>query len=225
MINETHASGRVVKAALELAAEHPWQDIALRDIADRADVPLAELRNDFSGKPAILGKFMRLVDDTVLARRPARDEGQSARDRLFDVLMTRLEVLEPYKAAIRSIAKAPGTQLSLAPRAMASQAWMLHAAGISTDGPVGRARVAGLVSIYANLLKAWLDEDDPAYPRTMAALDRSLKRGEGVLQSLNDAQSFACRIAKIFRPSKPAKKSGDTPPQPQAREEPPSVHV
>ena len=74
MINETHASGRIVKAALDLAAERPWQDIALRDIADRADVPLAELRNDFSGKPAILAKFMRLVDDTVLARGPARDD-------------------------------------------------------------------------------------------------------------------------------------------------------
>ena len=87
MINETHATGRVIKAALDLAAERPWQDVALRDIADRAGVPLADLRNDFAGKPAILGKFIRLVDDAVIAKAPGRDPGQPARDRVFDVLM------------------------------------------------------------------------------------------------------------------------------------------
>lgn len=200
MINETHATGRVIKAALDLAAERPWQDVALRDIADRAGVPLADLRNDFAGKPAILGKFIRLVDDAVIAKAPGRDPGQPARDRVFDVLMTRLEVLEPYKAAIRSIADAPGSGMAVAKKAMASQAWMLHAAGIGTDGPLGTARVAGLASIYASLLRTWLDETDPAYPKTMASLDRRLKRGEAVLRSLDDVHAFADRLASVFRP-------------------------
>lgn len=113
--------------------------------------------------------------------------------------MTRLEVLEPYKAALRSIANAPGAGMSVARNAMASQAWMLHAAGIGTDGPLGTARVAGLASIYSGLLRTWLDEDDPGYPRTMASLDRRLKRGEAVLQSAHDACDFVGRIAKAFR--------------------------
>ncbi len=207
MINETHATGRVIKAALDLAAERPWQDVALRDIADRANVPLADVRNDFAGKPAILSKFIRLVDDAVLAKAPARDPGQPARDRVFDVLMTRLEVLEPYKAALRSIAGAPGTGLAIARSAMASQAWMLHAAGIGTDGPLGAARVAGLASIYSSLLQTWLEETDPAYPRTMAALDRRLKRGEAVLKSLDDVQAFASRLANVFRPRRSPKET------------------
>ncbi len=211
MINETHATGRVIKAALDLAAERPWQDVALRDIADRAKVPLADVRKDFAGKPAILAKFIRLVDDAVLEKAPGRDPGQPARDRVFDVLMTRLEVLEPYKAAIRSIADTPGAGLSIAKNAMASQAWMLHAAGIGTDGPLGTARVAGLASIYAGLLRTWLDETDPAYPRTMASLDRRLKRGEAVLSSLNDVQAFAGRLANVFKPRRPS------------REEPPAA--
>lgn len=212
MINETHAKGRVVKAALDLAAERPWQDVALRDIADKASVPLADLRKDFAGgKPAILGEFMRLVDDAVLARNPARDAGQPARDRVFDVVMTRLEVLQPYKAALRSIADAPGSTLALAGRAMASQAWMLHAAGIGTDGPLGSARVAGLASVYGSVLRTWLDEDDVQAPRTMAALDRRLKRGEGVLNSLNDVAAFASRVRDVFR--KPRRdKDADQPP-------------
>jgi ubiquinone biosynthesis protein COQ9 len=215
MINETHAKGRVIKAALDLAAERPWRDVALRDIADRADVPLASLRQDFAGgKPAILGEFMRLVDDAVLARNPARDPGQPARDRVFDVVMTRLEVLAPYKTALRSIADTPGTGLALAKRTMASQAWMLHAAGIGTDGPLGTARVAGLASVYGSVLRTWLDETDPAAPRTMAALDRRLKRGESVLHSLDDAAAFAVRLRDVFRrPARPGDAAApETPP-------------
>lgn len=223
MINETHAQGRVIKAALDLAAERPWQDVALRDIADRAGVTLAELRNDFSGKPAILAKFIRLVDDAVIAKAPGREPGQPARDRVFDVLMTRLEVLEPYKAALRSIGDAPGTTVALAKPAMASQAWMLHAAGIGTDGPMGSARVAGLASIYSGLLRTWFDETDPAYPRTMAALDRRLKRGEAVLRSLDDVNGFFGRVADVFRPKTARAEPSPTPPPPGS--EPPVATV
>lgn len=223
MINETHATGRVIKAALDLAADRPWQDVTLRDIADRANVPLADVRNDFAGKPAILAKFIRLVDDAVLAKAPGRDPGQPARDRVFDVLMTRLEVLEQYKASIRSITSAPGTGLAVAKNTMASQAWMLHAAGIGTDGPLGTARVAGLASIYSGLLRTWLDEADPAYPRTMAALDRRLKRGEAVLKSLDDVQAFAGRLADVFR--RPSRPDSPKSPEPDAPPTPPVATV
>jgi ubiquinone biosynthesis protein COQ9 len=227
MINETHAIGRVIKAALDLAAERPWQDVTLRDIADRSGVALADLRNDFKGKPAILAKFIRLVDDAVLAKAPGRDPGQPARDRVFDVLMTRLEVLEPYKSAIRSIADAPGTGLAVAKNTMASQAWMLHAAGIPTDGPLGTARVAGLASVYSSLLRTWLDEADPAYPRTMAALDRRLKRGEAVLKSLDDVQAFAGRLADVFSPRRrtEGERTTATPPASEPPAEPPVATV
>lgn len=221
MINETHAAGRVIKAALDLAAEQPWQHVALRDIADRAEVSLSDVRKEFAGKPAILSRFIRDVDDAVLAKSPAREPGQPARDRVFDVLMTRLEILEPHKAAIRSIANAPGTGLSIAKAAMASQAWMLHAAGIGTDGPLGRARVAGMASIYSGLLQTWLDETDPAYPKTMAVLDRRLKRGEAVLHSVSDVCSFADRVADLFR--RPLRERPATAPTPPA--EPPVATV
>jgi hypothetical protein len=97
---------------------------------------------------------------------------------------------------------------------MASQAWMLHAAGIGTDGPLGTARVAGLASVYSSLLRTWLDETDPAYPRTMAALDRRLKRGEAVLKSLDDVHAFADRLAKAFRPKRAPAEPASPPTEP-----------
>ena len=69
------------------------------------------------------------------------------RERLFDVLMRRLEALAPYKEAVRSLMRSarrnPGLALALNAMAVRSQHWMLEAAGIGAVGParrVARAR-------------------------------------------------------------------------------------
>lgn len=195
MLNESTLQGRVIAAALRLAGERPWGDVTLRQVAEAADTTLVELRPLFGSKGAILSAFSRSVDDDVLARAPKPGPDQPARDRIFDVVMTRFDVLAPYKAALKSIRNAGPGDLELLRRAFASQAWMLHAAGIGTDGMIGRVRVAGLGSVYASVLDTWLNDDDPSQARTMAALDRRLKRGEQAMNTLNDMCSAASRIA------------------------------
>ncbi len=56
--------------------------------------------------------------------------------------------------------------------------FMLAAAGISTEGPLGGLKVQGAVVVFSNTMQTWLEDDDPALARTMARLDRELRRGE-----------------------------------------------
>ena len=91
--------GRVLAAALECAAKKSWAEVALADIADAAKLPLADLRGEFGSKTEILAALVRAVDDEVLKRAPKRAEGQAARDALFDIIMSRFDVLGPYKGA------------------------------------------------------------------------------------------------------------------------------
>jgi AcrR family transcriptional regulator len=181
--------GVVVTAALRLAAERPWRDVRLIDIAEAAGTDLATLRRRFVSKGAILAAFARQIDDVVLAaaRRPA--EGQSPRDALFEVVMSRLDALAPHRAALKSIAADTGLDPALIAGFLSSQAGMLDAAGIDTDGIEGRVKVAGLASVYASVLRTWLDDDDPGLARTMAALDRRLRRGERALEAVDSVVS------------------------------------
>ena len=125
-----------------------------------------------------------------------------ARDRLFDVLLTRFELMQPYKAAIRRIREDVGSSLgeSLAQMrpALKSQYWMLAAAGISGEGGTGFMRVRGLLSIYGRVFSIWLEDDDPGMARTMAALDRRLRRGESVMRGIerfrDGLESLACSL-------------------------------
>ncbi len=194
MLDLTTEQGRFISAALALAAERPWPDITLSDIAERAGSSLVALKAHFSSKGEILGAFVRLVDDEVLGRAPRRTEGQSARDTLFEVIMSRFDVLEPYKAALKSIAAGGLPELSQIGPVIASQRWMLEAAGIGSAGLDGGVRTAGLASVYASVFRIWLDDTEAGLARTMAALDRRLRRGERTLRQVESTVKGVGRI-------------------------------
>jgi AcrR family transcriptional regulator len=56
----------VIEALMELAGERVWDDITISDIAARANLSLADFRDLYPSKGAILGGFARKIDRTVL---------------------------------------------------------------------------------------------------------------------------------------------------------------
>jgi AcrR family transcriptional regulator len=195
MLDLSSPKGRILAAALQCAAAKSWNDVTLLDIAEAAGLALADLRKEAGSKAAILAALLRAVDDDVLRRAPKRAEGQSARDVLFDIVMTRFDVLGPYKKALQSIHASGTADLSLAGPVLASMQWMLEAAGIGTDGAGGSLRVTGLAAVYASVFRTWLEDDDPGHARTMAALDRRLRRGESAIRNVEQVTSVVQRLA------------------------------
>jgi AcrR family transcriptional regulator len=128
-----------VEALMRLAAEQPWNDIEVSDIAREAGLTLAELRDLFPSKGAVLGGLTRIIDRKVLEGDLSGLEEEPTRERLFDVLMRRLDAMEPYKPALRRIAYAlrgePLSMLALNGVMLNSHRYMLAAAGIDSEGP------------------------------------------------------------------------------------------
>ena len=225
MLDQKSKRGRIILAALRLAEKEGWRKISLSDIARKAYVSLAGVHNRFRSKTAILEAFIGEIDSAVLKKVKPADMEAPARDRIFDVLMTRLDVLKPYKGALKRIhgecrcaPPGPGT-LQLACTSMNSCKWMLAAAGIPTQGPIGCARVSGLMCLYARVVPVWLADDDPDMARTMAALDRELRNGERWLKRLDAVACDLARIACAFVPrrrDRNAKGNGSAAEQPSA---------
>lgn len=175
-------SKRIIDAAFALASEKDWRRVSLAEIAERAGSTLAELAEQFPSKGAILIAFARQTDAEVLENLDEDTEMETPRDRLFGVMMRRFDALAPYKAGLASMLRAPDTDLASftagACRYMGSMGLMLEAAGVSTAGLRGRLRVQGLAALYPAVLRVWLNEEAADMPRTMAALDRWLRRAE-----------------------------------------------
>ena len=153
MANETQASfspprERIITAFMSLLAEKPIERIDLAEIAKRAGVPLADLRGEFGSTLAILAAHMKAIDRAVLRGGDGDMAQEPARERLFDVLMRRLEAHGPHREAVRSLlrsaARNPPLAVALNGLAVQSQQWMLAAADISASGPRGMLRAQGL---------------------------------------------------------------------------------
>ena len=200
MFDLTTTKGKILTAAMKLAAEQPWSEVTLRDIALEAGLSMADLRREVSSKGHIFGLFTAAVDKEVLKKAGAPDPNQSKRDNVFETLMNRFDVLQPYKAAVKSILAASPPDPRLLQRLLSSQGWMLEAAGVSSYGPMGGLRTLGLASVYMQVARIWLDDDDPGMARTMAALDRRLRRGERTLQALDDGCAAVGRFAALLKP-------------------------
>jgi AcrR family transcriptional regulator len=223
MLDQTTPKGKIIDAAFRLAAARGWSGLSLDEIAAAAGLNLAEFRREFQTKAQILGAFTRAVDDTVLSRIGRPDAGSAPRDRLFDVLMTRFEVMTPYKEALRRILGdlryRPGESLVQFGATGRSLYWMMAAAGLEADGPRGAFRLPGLMGVYARVFDIWLEDDDPGMARTMAALDSRLRRGERVVQRVDDMLSAA---GQMFSSLKGRRRRGEREPQPQSQPEHPA---
>jgi AcrR family transcriptional regulator len=185
---------KAVDALMTLLAEHPFEDIGLAEVAGRAGLKLSELRAEFGSTLAIYAAHVKDIDRKVLAGGDEDMGEEPPRERLFEVMMRRFEVLEPYKEAIRSMMisarRHPSLALALNAMALRSQKWMLEAAGIRTSGPRGAMRAQGAALMYGRVLTVWLDDDEGGLDRTMAALDRGLASAERWVGLLDDLLSL-----------------------------------
>ena len=222
MLDLTTQRDRIIAATLRLAETRNWRDITLNDIAEEANIPLSDLADDFSSKSAILLAFVRAVDKAILDGAPKPEEGQDPRDRVFEVVMNRFDLLKPYKNALKRIMWSRPIEPKLLRKLLSSQHWMLEAAGVSSEGPLGLVKVGGLAGVYSRVFRIWLSDDDPGLGRTMAALDKRLRRGEDALSRLNAiceaSHMLACALAprglrgwSSCRPREREEETPDTP--------------
>ncbi|MFC7552285.1 TetR family transcriptional regulator [Pseudoroseomonas wenyumeiae] len=168
-------------------AQEGWHRLTLSALAAEAGMTLAELREHVPHKGALPLRFMKAVDAAVLRNVPSTPMG-SARDRLFDVLMSRIDALQPHRAGVIRMGKEmrtdPALALMLAPQLAASMSWMLEAAGIDAGGIRGMLRVQGLCGVWIATLRAWEQDEGADLGSTMAGLDRALDRAERVAHTL-----------------------------------------
>lgn len=181
------ASDAIIDATLALAAERGWRGLALTDIAKRAGTPLADLVEHFPSRAAILDAYLRRIDHAMMAgggEGGASGSDETPRDRLFEVIMRRFDAMSRDRKALAAILRQSGDDpwavLCGGRRFLRSMALILETAGLSAAGLGGLARVNGIAVVYLYVLKNFLADDSPDLARTMAALDKALRRAEDV---------------------------------------------
>jgi len=184
--NSTKIRNTILSAALEVAGQKPWEFVAFEEIATAAGLTIPEIRAVFPSKTDIVAAIIHALDGEVEEVFGVIDESSSLRDRLFDVLMERIELANQNRAAHISFFKSFGwtkdatcSDISLLKSSMTR---MAKCAGCETDGLFGGLYLTGLSLAYLWVLLTWVNDASPDLSKTMAELDKTL----GKLESLTN---------------------------------------
>ena len=182
---------RIIDAAMSLAAQSRWREVTLSNIAVEAKISLVQLHEIFRSKSQIVAALVDRVDRAVFAETEVAVESEPIHDQLLDLLMRRLEELAPHKNGIASILRDttcdPGTAICASIDMLRRMAWCLEAVGVGSTGVAGRIRTKGLAAIYLSTLLVWLRDDSPDQGRTLAHLDKCLRKAERLAMVLSIA--------------------------------------
>lgn len=178
-------------ATLALAAQHGWVDITVAEIYAKAGIPM----------PASAAKTVWPLVSDILASLDARvlaevqDRlGGSWRDDLFELLMTRFDVMQEHRDAYSDIMPAALARSChagpvLTRRLTQAMHDLMEQASVPVDGLRRHAAVVALSGIYLSLLEVWRQDDSADMAKTMAAVDHRLGWFENILTTLSGRQT------------------------------------
>ncbi len=185
---------KVIDSALELASAQAWENISFKEIIDHADVALADAHEYFDDKSDIIISYGRRIDRTIFDNCVfAEEEGASTlscREKLFDLMMERFDVLNENRDAVLSIlnsVKGDPKQLIISlPHIGRTMERMLDHVGIRNDGICGAVNVTGLSALYIHVLRVWKKDDSADMAKTMASLDKALEHAESLFNDFEN---------------------------------------
>jgi len=183
-----NTENKIAIAALNLAAQRDWSSITVEQIAKAAKVPLAQAKKLFPDKDHVLAALVLVIDDKV-AKSIGKPLSQGTpRDRLFEVMMARMDELQANRKAILGIIGAVRQNPRLIPLVLPAHVQaikkLLSLAGLTVGKIQQPLVIGGLLGIYSATLCQWHSDQTPDLSKTMAGLDRSLRLAEKAAEIL-----------------------------------------
>jgi ubiquinone biosynthesis protein COQ9 len=170
---------RIRQAAFALAERRPWHEITMDAIAQQSGLSITAIMRNVASKAAILRDFSRDIDGAMLLVFEKYPPEGEAHDRLFDVIIKRLEIMQPYRPVVGSVLKRrigdPGEAAVMLQSVAITVGWIAAAAKVEAEPAWQSWGRIGLGRAYIKAVTAWVGDDDPGLSRTMAALDRALR--------------------------------------------------
>lgn len=182
---KTDKRAQIMAAALDVASHAAWEFVSMLEIAEAAGLSVDEIEEIFPTKKDIVRHIVSEMDQKVL-KGYKLDPQSSKRDTLFDILMERFDAMNEHQTAHASFIKSFGwntcEKISDLNFYFSSLENYMEVAAIETRGLKGLANVLALGAGYGWVLFVWMGDQSPDRMKTMATLDKTLGRLQGVAE-------------------------------------------
>ncbi len=172
----------LLEAAFALIAEAGWHGFSASSLAERTGASLQDIHDLLPTPAALACRLGERLDRAMLAVPSDELLELSPRERLFELLMRRIDALAPFRPGLVRLRAEARAEIELGLAALAGldrmAGWLLDLARLPGHGLRGRLARRALMLAYARVFTVWLKDDSPDQDATLAELDRRLDQLE-----------------------------------------------
>jgi len=177
---------KIAKITLVILKSTSWKNISIKEIKSKSRIKIFD--NIIKSKQDLL-KEINNYFDYILLSKCEQIETSNHKDMMFEVLMTRFDILQIYRKEVISIfnsfKKNPKSLLFFLPSLLESVILMLTFAKIPTQGIIGQIKIKGMIIIYISSFFSWVRDENSSLEKTMIAVDDYLDKAGKIIKYIN----------------------------------------
>ena len=175
----------LVKSSFNIIEKSGWKSFSLQKLSYAEKIPINEIKIFFKSEITILDEFSKMIDIKVEKSFDYEElTNTSVKDNLFELIMLRLEYMQPYRNALKRIKSSfksdPFVAKSVAKYVMNSLDFYLELTNAYNDSFLDIFKKKSIFLIYSYIFMIWLEDDSDELSKTMSELDRLLTFSEKI---------------------------------------------
>ena len=185
---------RILKAALAIAEKDGWAGVSLSAAAERAKVPLTELRRRYRDADAIANDWFVGALDAMLAPPPRGFVRRPPPERLEILMLRWFDALAPHRRVTAEMLSAklwvfhPHHYVPMVFSLSRLIQWLRDAARLDAGGRQRQVEETGLTLLFLATLAVWCRDETKGQERTRAFLRSRLTKADGLMARLFGGQ-------------------------------------
>ena len=175
----------LVKSSFNIIEKSGWKSFSLQKLSYAEKIPIKDIKIFFKSEITILDEFSKMIDIKVEKSFDYEElTNTSVKDNLFELIMLRLEFMQPYRNALKSIKTSfksdPLVAKSVAKNVMNSLDFYLELTNAFNDSFLDIFKKKSIFLIYSYIFMIWLEDDSDELSKTMSELDKLLTFSEKI---------------------------------------------
>ena len=170
---------KIINSSFQMIEKVGWESFSLLSLSKILKISESKLKLIYKDKESILIGFSRMIDEKVDSAIVLEDfKGSTVKDNLFELIMLRLEIMLPYRDALKLILFSKKikskTIKSISQNIINSLDFYLDLSGSYCDEKYDFLKKYPTFVIYMSTCKEWLNDSSDDLSKTMSYLDRAL---------------------------------------------------
>ena len=175
----------LINSSFKLIEKSGWKSFSFQKLSYTEKISINEIKKFFKSEINILNEFSKMINIKVEKNFDYKELGNtSVKDNLFELIMLRLEFMQPYRNALKNILSTfksdPLLAKSVAKDVMNSLDFYLELTNAFSNSFLDIFKKKSIFLIYSYIFTIWLEDNSEELSKTMSELDKLLTFSEKI---------------------------------------------